>query len=343
MYLERIPLVVHAPGIVVASDSEERVTLADLAPTTAAPDRLRRGPSDRDGTPLPDRDVEVGEHARRSCDVRDRRRRLERARHTSPTDWPNLKRLMGEGANFRNAIVGSFPAVTACAHATIGTGTFPSQHGITGHNIRDAEGSAQGVRRRRGRPTRATSSSPRSPTCGATRPTTERGSARSATRCGTWACWATAAGTVPPRRRPGRRLLGRGRVPAAGSRTTPTSTGCRRRCRVSTCSRDTTTRSWRPTGTRSSRPSRAAVSRPAAARRSCATRATCSRRPSTPNRSARATKPSLLYTTFKSPGLHRPRLRDVLGVDRPAARGRRRRDRPDGRAARRRASPASTC
>ena len=44
---------------------------------------------------------------------------------------------MGTGANYRNAITGSFPAVTACAHASIGTGTFPSQHGITGHNIRD--------------------------------------------------------------------------------------------------------------------------------------------------------------------------------------------------------------
>ena len=54
-----------------------------------------------------------------------------------PDSWPNLKRLMGRGANYRNAITGSFPAVTACAHATIGTGTFPNQHGITGHNIRD--------------------------------------------------------------------------------------------------------------------------------------------------------------------------------------------------------------
>jgi hypothetical protein len=44
---------------------------------------------------------------------------------------------MRGGANHRNAIVGSFPAVTACAHATIGTGAFPWKHGITGHNIRD--------------------------------------------------------------------------------------------------------------------------------------------------------------------------------------------------------------
>ena len=35
MYLERIPLVVYGPGIVEPSDSEERVSLADLAPTTA--------------------------------------------------------------------------------------------------------------------------------------------------------------------------------------------------------------------------------------------------------------------------------------------------------------------
>ena len=36
-----------------------------------------------------------------------------------------------------NALHGSFPAVTASAHATIGTGAFPRTHGITGHNLRD--------------------------------------------------------------------------------------------------------------------------------------------------------------------------------------------------------------
>ena len=42
MYLERIPLLVHAPSLVVASDSDERVTLADLAPTSVPTDRVRR-------------------------------------------------------------------------------------------------------------------------------------------------------------------------------------------------------------------------------------------------------------------------------------------------------------
>ena len=53
MYLERIPLVVHAPGRVSPSDSEQRVTLADLAPTTAQLIGYDGWPGDRDGTPLP--------------------------------------------------------------------------------------------------------------------------------------------------------------------------------------------------------------------------------------------------------------------------------------------------
>ena len=49
------------------------------------------------------------------------------------TAWPELKRLMRSSANYRDAIIGTFPAVTACAHATIGTGV-------------SARASARGVR-----------------------------------------------------------------------------------------------------------------------------------------------------------------------------------------------------
>ncbi|TMK35648.1 MAG: hypothetical protein E6G58_08685 [Actinobacteria bacterium] len=140
MYLERIPLVVYGPGIVQRSDSAERVSLADLAPTTARLIGFDGWPGDRDGRVLPGLSVT---------------RRTPKIvvtyvfdgggwnvlRHW-PNDWANLKRLMGEGANYRNALTGSFPAVTACAHATIGTGAFPKTHGVTGHNIRaDARGS----------------------------------------------------------------------------------------------------------------------------------------------------------------------------------------------------------
>jgi hypothetical protein len=139
MYLERVPLVVYAPGLVTASDSEDRVSLADIAPTIAQLVRFDGWPDDRDGSPL----VELGPGSRGAPKV------VVtfvidgggwNVLHEWPDAWPNLQRLMGEGANFRNAITGSFPAVTACAHATIGTGAFPRTHGITGHNIRTPQG-----------------------------------------------------------------------------------------------------------------------------------------------------------------------------------------------------------
>ena len=135
MYLERVPLVVHAPGRLDAADDTTRVTLADLAPTTAALMGSTSWPADREGSGL------AGDRHRRSPPKVIVTFVIDgggwNVLQHWPDSWPNLKRLMGQGVNYRNAITGSFPAVTACAHATIGTGTFPDQHGITGHNIRD--------------------------------------------------------------------------------------------------------------------------------------------------------------------------------------------------------------
>ncbi len=137
MYLERIPLVVYGPGIVEPSDSEERVSLADLAPTTAELIGFEGWPEDREGRRLPGLTTTGATPKIVFTFVIDGGG-WNVLRHW-PDAWPNLKRLMRGGANYRDAIVGSFPAVTAAAHATIGTGTFPRQHGITGHNIRDGE------------------------------------------------------------------------------------------------------------------------------------------------------------------------------------------------------------
>ncbi len=135
MYLQRIPLVVHGPGIVEPGDSEERVSLADLAPTTADLMGFDGWPADRDGRVLPG--------------LRSTGRTPKvvvtfvidgggwNALDLFPDSWPVMKGLMREGMHYRDAIHGSFPAVTATAHATIGTGAFPWRHGITGHNIRD--------------------------------------------------------------------------------------------------------------------------------------------------------------------------------------------------------------
>ncbi len=138
MYGERVPIVVWAPGLVPPHDSAERVTLADLAPTTAQLmgfDGFRAA----DGSTLPGTSAAPATRPRvivtmvidgGGWNV------LKRW----PDAWPNLRRLMGEGATYRNAITGSFPAVTAAAHATIGTGAFPRTHGITGHNVRRGGG-----------------------------------------------------------------------------------------------------------------------------------------------------------------------------------------------------------
>jgi predicted AlkP superfamily pyrophosphatase or phosphodiesterase len=137
MYLERIPLVVYGPGVVEGpTDSTDRVTLADIAPTTAELIGFDAYPNaERAGRPLPGLTT-TGVRPKvvvtfvidgGGWNVLD---------HWAGR-WPQLERLMRQGTNYRNAIHGSFPAVTACAHATIGTGTYPNQHGITGHNIRD--------------------------------------------------------------------------------------------------------------------------------------------------------------------------------------------------------------
>ena len=143
MYLERVPIVVYAPGIVAPLDSTDRVTLADLAPTAAhlmGFDDFRAA----DGAPLPGIPRPPAPPKVIVTFVIDGGgwNTLQRWDRSDPatTAWPNLKRLMRGGAVYRDAIMGSFPAVTACAHATIGTGAFPRTHGISGHNIRDGRG-----------------------------------------------------------------------------------------------------------------------------------------------------------------------------------------------------------
>ena len=149
MYLERVPLLVHAPGRIDRFESTGRVTLADLAPTTARLMGFNGWPADRAGASLPGIGFSVPPPKVVVTFVIDGGG-WNVLRHW-PDAWPNLKTLMGRSANYRNAITGSFPAVTACAHATIGTGTFPNQNGITGHNIRDGSK----VRKAYGQPGRA--------------------------------------------------------------------------------------------------------------------------------------------------------------------------------------------
>jgi hypothetical protein len=139
MYGERVPIVVWSPGRVEPQDHDERVTLADLAPTAAKLmgfDEFEAA----DGVPLPGIPSVTPPVQPRVIVTLVIDGGGWNVLQRWPDAWPNLKRLMREGATYRNAICGSFPAVTASTHATIGTGAFPRAHGITGHNVRRGGG-----------------------------------------------------------------------------------------------------------------------------------------------------------------------------------------------------------
>jgi Type I phosphodiesterase / nucleotide pyrophosphatase len=139
MYGERVPIVVWSPGRIEPRDHTERVTLADLAPTTAALIGFDEFCA-QDGRVLPGIPSVTPPVQPRLVVTFVIDGGGWNVLRRWPDAWPNLKRLMREGSTYRNAISGSFPAVTAATHATIGTGAFPRTHGITGHNVRRGGG-----------------------------------------------------------------------------------------------------------------------------------------------------------------------------------------------------------
>lgn len=137
LYLERVPIAVFSPSLVTPGVRDDPVTLADLAPTTAQ--MLGLDFSAADGEPLPGVDratVRPKIVVTFVIDGGGWNVLQHWTREGASDPWPNLRQLFGRSLVFRNAIMGSFPAVTACAHATIGTGGFPRAHGITGHYLR---------------------------------------------------------------------------------------------------------------------------------------------------------------------------------------------------------------
>jgi hypothetical protein len=58
-----------------------------------------------------------------------------------PDAWPELERMMHEGFVHVNATIGSAPAVTSAIHANMGTGVYPSVHGMAEITGRRPDGS----------------------------------------------------------------------------------------------------------------------------------------------------------------------------------------------------------
>lgn len=138
-YLQRVPFVLYGPNRVenLGPRADSGVTLADVYPTVG----------DWTGFDLPARNGEPLRDAVKFQETPPKllvfimwdgvgRNVLERW----PGRWPNLERLEAEGTSYTNATVGSSPSITPSTHATLGTGSFPRAHGITGIQFREGKG-----------------------------------------------------------------------------------------------------------------------------------------------------------------------------------------------------------
>ncbi|MGH2774769.1 MAG: alkaline phosphatase family protein [Actinomycetota bacterium] len=133
-YLQEVPLVLYGPGFVRAQgalDLDREVTVADVAPTLAElleVDWAEGGggralhealvpPAER---PEPPRMILVIVWDGGGWNV------LKQW----PEAWPNLETAIDGGTSVMGADVGSSPSVTPAIHTTLGTGTWPREHGI---------------------------------------------------------------------------------------------------------------------------------------------------------------------------------------------------------------------
>ncbi|HEX2051520.1 MAG TPA: alkaline phosphatase family protein [Actinomycetota bacterium] len=131
-YTQEVPLLLYGPGYVRAGVAPRRpVTVADLAPTYAELLGFDAFPR-RDGRVLRDALVPAAERpvppAVIVTVVWDGGG--DNVLRQWPGAWPRLRALARRAAWYRNATVGSSPSITPSVHATIGTGAFPSGHGI---------------------------------------------------------------------------------------------------------------------------------------------------------------------------------------------------------------------
>lgn len=127
-FLAEVPLVFFGPGHVAERGRvEDRATMADVAPTIAqliqfddfdSPDG--RALSVSAGSENPPRLVVTVVWDGGGWNT------LEQ----HPEAWPFLKSIIRGGVSFEQMTVGSTPTVTPPIHTTLGTGAFPSRHGI---------------------------------------------------------------------------------------------------------------------------------------------------------------------------------------------------------------------
>ena len=136
-YLQRVPMFLYGPGHVPAVGEVGRpVTMADLAPTLAQ--YLGYDFTTPDGEPLHEA-VEPGAEPPKLIVVVVWDAGGRNVMDHYADRWPNVSRLIPQGAWYDHATVGSSPSVTPAVHTTLGTGVFPDRHGILDLRIRQGE------------------------------------------------------------------------------------------------------------------------------------------------------------------------------------------------------------
>jgi hypothetical protein len=136
-YVQEVPIFLYGPGHVPeVGPVEDEATVADIAPTLAA--HLRFDLRGVDGRVLEPAVPSAGEPPRLVVVVVwDGAGRNVLERH--PDAWPVLRSLIPHGTWFDRATVGSSPSVTPAVHATLGSGLFPTRHGLVDLRLRIGE------------------------------------------------------------------------------------------------------------------------------------------------------------------------------------------------------------
>jgi hypothetical protein len=138
-YLQRVPLVLYGPRRIKAAGKPltDAVDVTDIYPTVG---RLLR-------VDLPKRDGAVLSEALRARPGQPKlvmvvvwdgagRTTLQRW----PQSWPTVRKLQRDGTSYQDAVVGSAPSTTPAIHSSIGTGSYPRSHLVTGNYIRRRSG-----------------------------------------------------------------------------------------------------------------------------------------------------------------------------------------------------------
>ncbi len=135
-YLQNVPLVLYGPGRIAAAGSiDDDAHITDVYPTIdeilTADLRERRGLL-LDEALVPERTTTDPKLIVSIMWDGVGRNMLERW----PDRWPNLARLETEGTSYITAEVGSSPSITPASHASLGTGSYPNEHGVTAIDYR---------------------------------------------------------------------------------------------------------------------------------------------------------------------------------------------------------------